>query len=82
MSDASSSKSSLMRDPITLTPKIQAMLDIHESDKAKQAKFLTEHLTRQMTLPSTEEELQQHLERKTKRDVNRLLGEAEKEAVK
>jgi hypothetical protein len=58
------------------------MLDRQKLDKAKQAKLLTELLTRQRTLPSTEEELQQHLERKTKRDVNRLLGEAEKEAVK
>ena len=46
-----------MRDPISLTPKIQAMLDMHEPDKTKQAKLLTEHLARQRVLPSTEEEL-------------------------
>jgi len=62
-----------MRDPIHLTPKILAMLDIHEPDKTKQAKLLTEHLAGQRVLPSTEEELQQHLERKARRDADRLL---------
>jgi hypothetical protein len=32
-----------MRDPISLTPEMMAMLDKHEPDKAKQAKLLAEH---------------------------------------
>ena len=68
-----------MRDPISLTPKIQAMLDRHEPDKSKQAKLLTEHLAGQRVLPSTEEELQQHLERKAKREADHLLVAAEAE---
>ena len=45
VSDASSSSGSRMRDPISLTPEILAMLDRHEPDKAKQAKLLIEHLS-------------------------------------
>ncbi len=56
------------------------MLDKHEQDKSKQAKLLTKHLAGQRVLPSTEEELQQHLERKAKRDANRLLAAADAEA--
>lgn len=41
VSDASNSRGSRMRDPISLTPEILAMLDRHEPDKAKQAKLLT-----------------------------------------
>ena len=66
-----------MRDPISLTPEILAMLDRHEPDKTKQAKLLTEHLSRQRVLPITEEELQQHLERKAKREADHLLAAAE-----
>ena len=40
-----------MRDPISLTPEILAMLDKHEPDKTKQAKLLTKHLSRQRVLP-------------------------------
>jgi hypothetical protein len=69
-----------MQDPATLTPEILAMLDKHEPDKSKQAKLLTEHLTRQRVLPSTEEEPQQHLERKAKREHERQLEAAEAEA--
>ena len=69
-----------MRDPISLTPEILAMLDRHEPNKSKQAKLLTEHLAGQRVLPSTEEELQQHLERKAKRDADRLLAATEAEA--
>jgi uncharacterized protein with PIN domain len=69
-----------MRDPISLTPGILAMLDKHEPGEAKQAKLLTEHLSRQRVLPSTEEELQLHLERKAKREAERQLVAAEGEA--
>ena len=68
-----------MRDPISLTPEILAMLDRHELDKSKQAKLLTEHLSRQRVLPNTEEELHQHLERKAKREADRLLAATEAE---
>ena len=44
VSDASSCRGSRMRDPVTLTPEILAMLERHKSNKAKQAKLLTEHL--------------------------------------
>ena len=65
-----------MRDPISLTPEILAMLDMHEPDKAKQAKLLTKHLSGQRVMPSTEEELQLHLERKAKREAERQLAAA------
>jgi len=55
--DASSSRCSRMRYPVTLTPEILAMLDRYEPDKATQVKLLTGHLASQRTLPSTEEEL-------------------------
>ena len=71
-----------MRDPIQLTPEILAMLDRHEPDKSKQAKLLTEHLAGQRVLPSTEEELQQYLERKAKREADRLLTAAKAKAHK
>ena len=41
--------------------------------------MLTEHLLGQRVLPSTEDELQQHLERKAKREADRLLAAAETE---
>ena len=63
-----------MRDPISLTTEILAMLDRHEPYKSKQAKLLIEHLAGQRVMPSTEEELQQHLERKAKREADRLLA--------
>jgi len=71
-----------MRDPVTLTPELLAMLERHEPDKAKQAKLLTKHLSGQRTLPSTEEELQQHLERKAKREDDKLLAAAEAKAAR
>jgi hypothetical protein len=78
--DANNSKGSCTRDPIYLPPEILAMLDMHEPDKTKQAKLLTEHLSGQRVMPSTEEELQQHLERKAKREAKRQLAAAEAEA--
>ena len=57
-------------------------MDMHAPDKTKQEKLLTEHLARQRTLPSTEEELQQHLERNAKREADRLLAAAEAETTK
>jgi len=77
--DANNSRGSRMRDPISLTPEIMAMLDGHEPDKTKNAKLFREHLSRQRVLPSTEEELQQHLERKAKREAERQLVVAEAE---
>jgi electron transfer flavoprotein alpha subunit len=69
-----------MRDPISLTPEILAMLDRHEPDKAKQTKLLTSHLLGKRVLPSTEEKLQLHLERKAKREAERQLVVAKAEA--
>jgi hypothetical protein len=69
-----------MRDPVTLTPEILTMRERHEPDKAKQAKLLTEHVLGQRTLPYTEEELQQHLERKAKQEIDRLLAAPETKA--
>ena len=74
VSNASSSRGSRMSYQVTLTPEILAMMDRHEPDKTKQAKMLTEHLAGHKTLPSTEEELQEHLERKSKREANILLA--------
>ena len=70
-----------MRDPVILTPEILSMLDKHEPDKTKQAKLLTEHLAGQRILPSTEEELQQHLERKAKRELDKHIATTEAEAL-
>ena len=47
------------------------LLDRLEPDKGKQARLLTEHLTGQRTLPSTEHELQKLLERKAKKEIKR-----------
>ena len=69
-----------MGDPINLTPEILAMLDRHKPDKSKHAKLFTEHLAGQRVLPSTDEELQQHLERKAKREADRLLVAAKAKA--
>ena len=57
-------------------------MDRYEVDKSKQAKLLTEYLAGQRVLPSTEEELQQHLERKAKRESDRLLVAVEAEAIR
>jgi len=53
------------------------MLDMHELDKGKQTQLLMEHLAGQRVLPSTEGELQQHLERKAERETNRILAAEE-----
>jgi len=58
----SGSRGSRGRDPIPLTPKILHLSDRLELDKGKQARLITEHLTGQRQPPSTEQELQQHLE--------------------
>ena len=71
-----------MRDPVILTPEIMSMLDIHEPDKTKQDKFLTEHLAGQRILLSTEEEPQPHLERKAKRELDKHIATREAEALK
>ena len=70
-STTSSSKGSKGREPIPLTPEILLLLDHLEPDKGKQARFLTEHLTGQRTLPCTEQELQKLMERKAKREIKR-----------
>jgi len=59
VSDASSSKESMKRKLIPLTPEILLLLDRLDPDKGRQAKLLTEHLTRQRVVSSTEEELNQ-----------------------
>ena len=58
------------------------MMDRYEPDKSKHAKLLIEHLAGQRVLPSTEEELQHHLERKAKRESDRLLAPVEAEAIR
>ena len=70
-SATSSSKGSRGKEPIPLTPKILLLLDRFEPDKGKQARLLTEHLTKQRTLPCTEQELQKLLERKAKKKIKR-----------
>ena len=74
---ASSSRGSRGRDPIPLTSEIVQLLDRLELDKGKQARLLTEHLTRQRTLPSTEQELQKLLERKAKKEIKRQQAAVE-----
>ena len=44
--------------------------------------MLTGHLSSQRTLPSKQEELQQHLERKAKREEDKLLTASEAEVAK
>jgi len=70
-SASSSSKGSRGREPIPLTPEILLQLDRLEPDKGKKARILTEHLTRQRTLPCTEQELQKPMERKAEREIKR-----------
>ena len=81
ISDASISRGGRMWDPAILTPEILSMLDIHEPDKTKQAKLLTEHLVGQRIMSSIEKELQQHLERKAKRELDRQIAATEAEAL-
>jgi hypothetical protein len=69
-SAASSSRGITGRDPIPLTPEI-LLLDRLEPDKGKQSRLLTEHLTSQRTLSSTEQEVQTQLERKVDREIKR-----------
>ncbi len=60
-----------------LTPEILHLLDRLEPDKMKQAKILTEHLTGQRSLPSTEAKLQTHLERRAAIELKRQQMAAE-----
>jgi hypothetical protein len=60
-----------------LTPEILHLLDKLEPDKGKQAKLLTEHLTGQRTLPSTEAKLQTHMERRAASELKRQQVSAE-----
>ena len=73
----SSAKNNRGKDPIPLTPEILYFLDILEPDKGKQARLLTKHLPCLRTLPSTEAELQAHLERRTTRELKRQQVAAE-----
>ena len=74
---ASSSRGSKGRDPIPITAEILLLLDRLELDKEKQARLLTEHLTRHRTLPCTELKLQIKMERKTDREIKRQEATAE-----
>jgi len=84
LSRASGTHSSAMnnkcRDPIPLNPEILHLLDRLEPDKGKQAKLLTEHLTGQRNLPSTEAELQTQLERRAAREFKRQQVATEADA--
>ena len=42
-----------------------------EPNKGKQARLLTEHLTRKRTLPCTEQELKKLIERKAEKEIKR-----------
>jgi len=76
-SAASSSRGSRGRDLIPLTPEIPLLLDRLEPDKGKQARLLAEPLTRQRTLPNTEQELHKLLERKAEKEIERQHASAE-----
>ena len=65
------------RDPIPLIPEKIHLLDKLESDKGKQARLITEDLTRQRLLPSTEQELQQLPEKRAQRDIRKQQVAAE-----
>ena len=71
MSAASSSRGSRGRDLIPLTPEFLLLMDRLEPDKGKQARLITEHLTRHMTLPCTEHGLHKLLERKAEKEIKR-----------
>jgi hypothetical protein len=51
-----------------------------EPDKGKQARLLTEHLTGQRTLPATEEDLQNQLNRKATKKIKRQHAAAKASA--
>ena len=70
-----------MREPVIITPEIMAMLVRHEPDKTKHAKLLTDNLARQRIMSSTYEELQQHRERKAKRELDIPIASTEAEAL-
>jgi hypothetical protein len=82
ISDATSSMGIRLRDTISLTPEILAMMDMHEPDKDKQAQLLTEHLAGQRAPSSTEEELHQHMERKAKREAKRQIEVEEAASIR
>jgi len=70
------------KDPIPLTLEILHLLDRLEQDKGKQAMLLTEHLTGQRNLPSTEAKLQTHMERRAARELKRQQAAAKAAANK
>ena len=57
-------------------------MDRLEPDKGKQARLHTEHLTCKRTLPNTERELQQLLERKSEKEIKRHHAATEAAANK
>jgi hypothetical protein len=76
-SEAGSSRSSRPRDFIPITAEILLLLDRLEPDKIKQAKYLSEHIAGHRALPTTEEELQAILDKRTRRAIEREQAAAE-----
>ena len=79
---ASSSRGSRGREPVPLTPEILLLLDRLEPDNGKQAQLLTEHLTGQRTLPSTEQKSQKLLERKAEKEIKRIRRRGRESGVR
>ena len=63
--------------PHSLTPEILIFVDRLEQDKGKQAMMLTEHLTGQRQLPTTEQELHTQLEKRALKDLRKQHVAAE-----
>ena len=54
-----------------------AMIDKHEPGKGKHTELFTTHIAAHIDLPSTEEELQHYVERKARREAERILSQEE-----
>jgi hypothetical protein len=60
-----------------LSPEMIRLLDRFEPEKGKHTRLLTENLTGQRLLPSTEQELQHHLEKRAQRDIKKQQATTE-----
>ena len=52
-------------------------MDRLEPDKGKQARLLTDHMTGEWQLPSTEQELHQHLENQAQKEYKKQIAATE-----
>ena len=80
--NTSGSRGNRGREPTPLTPDILCLLDRLEPSTGKYARLLTDHLTRQRLLPSTEHELDAHMEKNALRELQKQQAAAEATATR